>query len=176
MPLPRKALSVRQPYTIAIAKGWKGLENRNWRSDNPDLSFRGAICLHAGTGLTRDEYEAGQDHINSLGFTCPPVLELRRAGIIGTARVIGMARRASDAIVPAAHARWFTGPIAIVLADMQEVEFIPAAGALGFFEWKPADASYEPDPAKWMFPPAPPREPDLFETPAPRGRDFFGEG
>jgi hypothetical protein len=140
--LPSRALSIRQPWAWAVARGLKPIENRDWRQPNPALQFRGAFCVHAATGMTREEYLAARDFMAARGVTVPLPAELRRGGIIGTARV--------ETIIKASENSWFTGRIGLVLAGAREVPFIPAAGELGFFEWRHADKSFVPEPAKWM--------------------------
>lgn len=43
-----KAFSIRQPYAFAITMGFKTIENRDWRPNNPGLRFRGRVLIHAG--------------------------------------------------------------------------------------------------------------------------------
>lgn len=150
--LPAMALSVRQPWAHALAMGWKGIENRDWRRPNPGLTFTGAFCIHASTGLTRAEYDKGAAFMAERGFICPPAIALRRGGIIGTARVRGIVRASDDP--------WFFGPVGLVIVDAAPFDFIPAAVAPGFFRWGEAMADYPPGPAKWMREPA--VAPDLF--------------
>lgn len=141
MQLPRLALSVRQPWAWAIFHG-KPVENRDWRRPNPGLNFRGEVCLHAAQGMTRDEYESAAELIESIiSSPCPAPADLRRGGIIGVVRVVD--------VVKDHPSRFFFGPRALVLADQREIDFIPAAGQLGFFEWKRDDSNIV-EPAKWM--------------------------
>ncbi|MDX8513588.1 ASCH domain-containing protein [Mesorhizobium captivum] len=145
MSLPRLALSVRQPWAYAIVMGWKPIENRSWRAPNPALKFRGDFAIHASKGTTRAEYEDAAELFSELGYSCPPPADLLRGGIVGAARVID--------IVKAHDSPWFFGPKALVLADARQVDFVPASGALGFFEWKPMATANVPKPARWMLPP-----------------------
>lgn len=146
--LPRLALSVRQPWAHCLAMGWKPVENRSWRQPNPGLRFRGEFAIHASKGLTQDEYRDCADLCAALGFTCPPPADLARGGIVGVGTVVD--------IVKEHDSDWFFGPRALVIADARPVEFIPAAGALGFFEWKRGDPADVPPPARWMLPKAVP--------------------
>lgn len=145
MTLPRLALSVRQPWAHAIVAGWKPVENRSWRAPNPALKFRGKFAVHASKGMTRDEYEGGRDFMAELGFKLPRACDLPRGGIVGVATVVD--------IVKEHDSDWFFGPRGLVLTNARPVDFIPAAGALGFFEWKPGDVADVPPPARWMRPP-----------------------
>lgn len=143
--LPRLALSVRQPWAYAIVAGWKPVENRSWRAPNPGLKFRGECAIHASKGMTRDEYESGRDFMAALGFRLPSACDLPRGGIVGVATIID--------VVKAFDSDWFFGPRGLVLADVRPIDFIPAGGALGFFEWKRGDVDDIPRPARWMQPP-----------------------
>lgn len=150
--IPSLALSVRQPWTLALALGWKPVENRNWRRPNPGLKFRGPIALHASSGMTRAEYEESAAFIEEMGHTVPPPADLARGGIVGVATVVD--------IVHEHDSRWFFGPVGIIIADARPVDFIPVAGRLGFFEWRPllpfAGNGKPVTPAKWMLPKAAP--------------------
>lgn len=144
MDLPRLALSVRQPWTFALAHGWKDIENRSWRVLSGSRNHRGEICLHASKGMTQDEYRHCAEFCAELGFTVPAPHELQRGGIVGVCRVID--------IVKVSDSPWFFGPRGLVIADARPVPFIPARGALDFFEWKPGIANDVPAPARWMLP------------------------
>lgn len=155
--LPRLALAVRQPWAYAVAMGWKPIENRGWRRPNPDLRFRGPFCILAPTGMTRAEYDEGYFYIRARGFEVPPARELKRGGIIGIGRV--------DRMLHTSDSPWFEGPIGIVIVEARPVEFVPAAGQLGFFEWRRAGEDFPPAPAQWMLPHGEPEAaPDLFEV------------
>lgn len=144
--LPRLALSVRQPWAWAIIHAGKDIENRSWQAVNHGLRRRGPICVHAARGMTRGEYEDAASFMRSIGCDCPAPADLLRAGIIGTVNVVD--------VVTCSDSKWFFGPRGLVLADPRPVEFIPAVGALGYFEWGEADRSIIPPPAKWMLPTA----------------------
>src|ERR1039458_375928 len=62
-PLPVYALSVRQPYAMAIVNGWKTVENRSWRPARP---LR--LLIHADVTFDRH----GAAFIPTLGTELPP--------------------------------------------------------------------------------------------------------
>lgn len=142
--LPKLALSVRQPWAWAIIQAGKQHENRSWGSWNHHLKKqRGPVCIHASTGMTRDEYEEAKRFMASrCGVTCPPPHELVRGGIIGTVEITDWVRTS--------HSPWFIGPGALVLERAAAVEPIPCSGALGFFEWK--ETGTLSSALKWMLP------------------------
>lgn len=147
MILPRLALSARQPWALALALGWKDIENRHWRAPNPGLKFRGEFAIHASRGMTSFEYLAAAECIKGLGYECPPPAELQRGGIVGVARIVE--------VVKTSDSPWFFGPVGLVIADARPVDFIPVSGALGFFEWKEDREAEAPPPARWMQPKPP---------------------
>lgn len=164
--LPRLALSVRQPWAWAIIHAGKDIENRSWQAINHGLRKRGRIAIHAAKGMTKDEYWAAREFIDSLGYTCPDPHALHRGGIIGSVEIVD--------VVSSHDSRWFFGPRGLVLREPRPCPFIPATGALGYFEWHPADTSTVPQPARWMLPQTPrltatiaalDPEPDLFTEP-----------
>lgn len=148
MSLPKLALSVRQPWAWAIFHG-KDVENRSWQAVNHGLTKRGRVCIHAAKGLKKDEYEDARDFINAIlvprGLRCPEAIDLLRGGIIGSVDVVD--------VVTESDSDWFMGPRGLVLRDPVPCEFIPAVGALGYFNWAQADASIIPGPMRWMLPP-----------------------
>jgi len=151
--LPELALSVRQPWAWAIIHAGKPLENRTAfmiRHLNP---VTGRRAIHASKGMTRDEYDEGCEFMFRHGIECPAPADLLRGGIIGSVTVTGVVKESDNP--------WFFGPRALVLADPTPCDFIPAVGALGYFRWKPADASNVPPPAQWMIA-ATPKPDDLF--------------
>jgi len=143
--LPKLALSVRQPWAWAIIYAGKDIENRSWQAVNHGLRQRGRIAIHAAKGMTRDEYEDTVDFLVSRGVGCPDAKDLMRGGIIGSVEVVD--------VVSESASPWFFGPRGLVLRNPEPCTFVPAVGQLGYFEWKPADASIVPEPAAWMLPP-----------------------
>ncbi|WP_262527784.1 hypothetical protein [Agrobacterium tumefaciens] len=145
--LPKLALSIRQPWAWAVIYAGKPVENRSWRKRNPGLKFRGECCVHASKGMTRAEYEEAADFMATLGVACPAPADLQRGGIIGVTTIAD--------IVTDLDSDWFFGPKGLLLKDTRPVDFIPAVGSLGFFEWKPAAAAaIDPEP-KWIKPQEP---------------------
>ena len=126
--LPKLALSVRQPWAWAIIQAGKQHENRSWGSWNHHLKKqRGPVCIHASTGMTRDEYEEAKRFMASrCGVTCPPPHELVRGGIIGSVEIIDC--------VAASDSPWFMGEFGFLLRDPQPLPFTPWKGQLGFFD------------------------------------------
>lgn len=139
-----KALSVRQPWAWAIIHAGKDVENRSWQAVNHGLRMRGRICIHAAKGMTRDEYHDARDFMETLGICAPEAHDLLRGGIIGSIEVVD--------VVSKSDSPWFFGPRGIVLRDPRPMKFVPAKGALGYFDWEPADISTVPPPAAWMRP------------------------
>ena len=149
--LPRLALSVRQPWAWAIIYAGKDIENRTWRAVNRGLRQRGRICIHAAKGMSREEFADASEFMMDIGVCCPEPADLLRGGIIGSVEVID--------VVSESKSPWFFGPRGLVLANPTPCNFIPSVGALGYFEWRQADPSIVPAPARWMIPKDEPRDP-----------------
>jgi len=143
-PLPKLALSVRQPWAWAIIFAGKDIENRSWQAINHGLRQRGRIAIHAAKGMTKDEYVDAYDFMRTIGVMCPPPATLTRGAIIGSVEVVD--------VVTKSDSRWFFGPRGLVLRDPEIWCPIPCIGALGYFDWKRADIVEPVEPAKWMLP------------------------
>lgn len=163
--IPDIAISVRQPWAWAIIYANKDMENRTAKAISFMVPLRGRKAIHAAKGMTREEYESARDFMAELGITCPPPAELQRGGIIGSVEVVD---QASFSTSP-----WFLGPRALVLRNPRPTIFTPSVGALGYFKWKPADASIVPEAALWMLPPPPPSEPLPLPEPTPAALPLF---
>lgn len=134
-----RALSIRQPWAMSIVTGTKRIENRSW-----DTRFRGLFLIHAGKGMTRDEFDGWAHMILAEDIRWPGLrgriwrpsdFEGQRGGIIGAARLVDVAR-SREAVAPDQRP-WFFGPVGFVLADVVPVPFMPCKGALGFFSVEP---------------------------------------
>jgi hypothetical protein len=129
--LPELALSIRQPWPWGILYARKDVENRDWPTN-----FRGAFCIHAAQGMTREEYA---DFIHTChavskqrrfppGLTAPEFGELPRGGIVGVAELVDCVEQSDSP--------WFFGHYGFVLRNPRAVPLIPVKGKLGFFNWR----------------------------------------
>lgn len=152
--LPILALSIRQPWAWAIIHGGKDIENRSIGAVRHMHPRTGARAVHASKGMTQDEYQEAREFMRDIGVECPLPAELQRGGIIGSVEVTGAVKESDS--------RWFFGPRGLVLMNARPCVMVPSVGALGYFKWKPADASIIPPAARWMLPKPAPRDNDLF--------------
>lgn len=110
------AISIRQPWAWLILNAGKDIENRDWPT-----KMRGRVLIHAGKGMTKDEYEDAPMHIVDL----PDYDDLRRGGIVGSVEIVDC--------VTDSQSEWFYGKFGFVLRDPRPIPFIPYRGQLGFF-------------------------------------------
>jgi hypothetical protein len=117
------ALSVRQPWAWLILHRTKDIENRDWPT-----RFRGRVLLHAGKGMTRDEFDSAA--LFSFGRTGParlPTMDaLQRGGIVGSVEIVDCVSRSDSC--------WFVGRYGFVLRNPVALPFTPWRGQLGFFD------------------------------------------
>lgn len=149
--LPVFALSVRQPWAWAIIHAGKPIENRSRFAVSKGQMARAVgrrIAIHAGKGMTRDEYESACAFMASLGVQCPPPWKIERGGIIGSVFVSGLVTPKSKCTSP-----WWMGGHGLVLEEPRSCPLVPAAGELGLFAWQPGDVGKVPLLARWMLPP-----------------------
>lgn len=119
-------LSIRQPWAWLICHGGKDIENRNWPT-----RFRGKFLIHAGKGMTRDEYENAEWDALENGVTLPPYAALERGGIVGEAEIVDC--------VTHSDSPWFCGDYGFVLRNAKPLPFWPCKGMLGFFHLANSD-------------------------------------
>lgn len=124
-----KALSIRQPWAWLILNAGKDIENRDWPTP-----FRGRFLIHAGKGMTREEYENGAETYWAIAHKLMPHFRtLERGGIVGTAVLTACVRKSPSP--------WFFGDYGFELRDAAPVPFRPYKGMLGFFEVPDDDAN-----------------------------------
>lgn len=116
------ALSIRQPWAWLIVNGYKDIENRSWPT-----KFRGRILVHAGKGMTRDEYEECRDWALEVDRAIPfPSFDaLQRGGVVGACDITGCV---ADSPSP-----WFVGEYGFKIANARPLPFRECKGALSFF-------------------------------------------
>lgn len=112
-----KALSINQPWGMAIVDCGKDIENRDWPT-----KYRGEFLIHVG--LKHDPADEAFIHHTAphadLDFGA-----CRIGGIIGIAEIVDC--------VTAHDSPWFFGRYGFVLANARRIDFRPCKGALGFF-------------------------------------------
>ena len=116
-------ISVRQPWAWLIINAGKDIENRNWFT-----KIRGRVLIHAGKGMTRNEYLDARLFVNAefhYEIEIPAFEELQRGGIIGSVEIVDCVERSDSP--------WFFGRYGFVLKDPQPMPFHPLKGQLGFF-------------------------------------------
>lgn len=135
-----KALSIRQPWAWLIIRPdltdpaqrreaaeqglIKNIENRNWHT-----AFRGRVYVHAGKGMTIDEYTGCKVFVRERfgdAIQLPKFEDLQRGGILGTVEI--------RHCTPVSESPWFEGEFGFVLKDAEPLLFRACKGALGFFE------------------------------------------
>ncbi|TCU34043.1 ASCH domain-containing protein [Rhizobium azibense] len=129
--LPRLALSIRQPWAWLIVEGYKPIENRDWKSWNPGLKFRGEFAVHAGVKI-EETYEIslarGYHPVTNQRQEFPVPSKYPTGGIVGAAEIID--------VVTFHDSDYFVGHYGLVIKNARPVELIQVKGALGFFDWR----------------------------------------
>lgn len=137
------ALSIRQPWAwfitrpdlvgdaraAALAAGHiKTIENRSWPTN-----FRGRFLIHAGKGMTIDEFDAALEFarvqvrldVDLLERLAVGMQQIPRGGIVGVADLTGC--------TPVSSSPWFVGDFGLELANIKPLPFLEYRGALSFF-------------------------------------------
>lgn len=132
-----KTLSIRQPWAWLILHAGKDYENRDWYT-----GVRGRIQVHAGKGMTRDEYEDAMDTYEraaECSIRIPSFEELERGGIVGEVEITDCIDTNNlDEKGEKYPSPWLSGRFGFKLANPKPLPFRPWRGQLGFFD-APAD-------------------------------------
>lgn len=123
---PKRALSIRQPWTWAILYAGKRVENRSWPT-----CYRGPIYLHAGMQVDWDSLDDLELVIRRVPGPRPPAY---RGALVGTADLVACVR--PDEVDPD-QVSWAVGPWCFVLENVRALAApIPMHGARGLFKIK----------------------------------------
>lgn len=116
-------LSIRQPWAWLILNAGKDIENRNWPT-----AYRGRFLIHAGKGMTREEYEnaAGLLYEINPKIELPTFERLDRGGVVGSVELVDCVRQSKSL--------WFFGDYGFVLRAPAPMVFEACKGRLGFFD------------------------------------------
>jgi hypothetical protein len=140
---PEFALSIRQPWAWLIAKGYKDIENRNWKigrkvalgAVNFTVKLPIRVYIHAGKSFDAEGFDELIDG-DFGGLTAKQIKELTRqfteicdelyGAIIGEVDITGC--------VTESQSPWFEGKYGFTLANPVLYDMpIPCRGQLGFF-------------------------------------------
>lgn len=138
--VPHRALSVIQPWTWAIAEGFKPLENRDWPP--PAGATDHVIALHASKGYDNEALlsfaEVGGDverawlAIDHTSVEQPSTLA--RGAFVGTVKVRGFVNRSGAMSLPRSTFVWFCGEYGWLLENpVPLLKAVPAKGKLGLW-------------------------------------------
>lgn len=140
--IPKKALSIKQPWSWLIVNGWKDIENRNWLKRFPK-----SILVHAGRNIDDDAERlvlSGRMPCWREGNDLPQISrmlnseivdnyraskaaqDVRTGGFVGMVDITGVQE---DLDSP-----WFVGDYGYILANGKQLPFLPWRGQLGFFD------------------------------------------
>lgn len=138
-----RAITLHRPWPWAIFSLDKCVENRSWKPPADLIGQR--IAIHAGRRFD----DAGAGFIIGLGHRVAGISKALDQGIIGTATVVGVIKRAErdsshvigrmallagswGQVSPKSASRWFVGDYGWLLDDRRALpEPIPCKGAQG---------------------------------------------
>lgn len=147
------AISLTQPWAYFMLslppEYLKRIENRSWNTN-----VRRHVWVHAAKKMTRADYHSACDFAVRAGVPIallPPLASLKLGGIVGgfsVTDVILPGGFSTGRVYPSGQAarrthelggdRWYMGKFGFVVEDARAVEFVPCAGALGFWRVPPA--------------------------------------
>jgi hypothetical protein len=137
---PTLALSLTQPWAWFMLElppeHRKDVENRSWNTN-----VRGDVWVHASKRMTADDYAGALDTAAEiLGHIpkAPPFHEVKRGGIVGRFKIIGVERPRVSSSLGHRHRWHFADSFGFVVTDARPVPFVPCSGALGFCRVPPA--------------------------------------
>lgn len=126
-----KALSIKNPWGFLIAKGWKDVENRTWRTH-----YRGRILIHVSKKLDpiykdiffKSRYQLSDDQFDEM------ILELNNAStgcIIGEVDIVDVVENHPSVWSAKGQFQWvLKNPI------LYESKIVNVKGALGLWDYQ----------------------------------------
>ncbi|MEC5321592.1 ASCH domain-containing protein, partial [Brenneria populi subsp. brevivirga] len=123
-----KALSIRQPWAWLIVNGYKGTENRSWKTH-----YRGPVLIHASSRKpTNVDVACARYILNTVigaerARQMPDRNGFDLGGIVGYTHIINCVDHAGDD-------PWFLGPKGFILSTSGFLPFTRMKGKLSFFE------------------------------------------
>ena len=132
-----KALTLRQPWAWMVVYGGKTIENRRWNT-----RFRGPFLIHAGKGMTREEYEDARYMFEEIVGSSSDLANLlpahdkieRRGGIMGIAELVDVVAPTVGVPDSFIHPWHMPEQFGFILSRIAPLPFTPYKGELGFFE------------------------------------------
>jgi len=162
-----KCLTLTEPWALLVAIGAKRIETRSWGT-----SYRGPLAIHAAKGLTKWAKQFMMEPVcckavASLGFmarawcpayplgaviaTCKLIdcVQMRELSYGLDGQPVGIIGQYTNMLTDRPNERelgeYSVGRYAWILSGVQCFEKpIPATGALGLWEWKPAAEQQAP--------------------------------
>lgn len=118
--LPKKAISIRQPWAWLIVNGFKDIENRSWKT-----KYRGPILVHAGQKVELDAYDwVAASFGDSIRFPSPK--EIVKGGIVGVTTIV-------DCLEYSDSPWYVEDNFGFVLQESRPLPFMGCPGKLSFF-------------------------------------------
>lgn len=119
------ALTIKQPWAWAIARGLKVIENRDWK---PTARAMGQwVAIHAGKSFDRKGWDEFAQIMASIHQPQPDSADFQYGAVIAVARLHEVVAQSDDP--------WFSGEFGWVLTDIQALpEPVPCRGALGLWQ------------------------------------------
>jgi hypothetical protein len=128
---PLKAISIRQPWAMAIIYGDKDIENRSRRT-----THRGPTLIHASAGMRQSEVDDFVTFVKARKLVRwaegVQASEIVRGGIIGIVDVLDC--------VDSSDSPWWMGPRGYVVANPRPLPFVPCRGTITPLFWTPDHA------------------------------------
>lgn len=131
------ALTLWQPWAHVVVYGGKRLENRSWAPSPTTIPLGTRFAVHASLRYDMpSETMIRRDHRDVMPDMS--IDQVTRGAVIGVATFVDVLRSLDEVKrrVPQ-HARWWLGPLAFLLDDVQPIDPIPVAGARGFWHLPP---------------------------------------
>jgi len=117
-----KAITLKRPWSWAIAHSTKRIENRTW---NCYLEVGDYLAIHAGKGWDNSAIPFMR---NCMNLNCPESKKDHPTGIVAIARFSGNITESDDP--------WFMGPIGWQLDNVISIEPVPCSGMQGLWAFK----------------------------------------
>lgn len=129
-----KAITLHQPWASLVAVGAKKIETRSWPT-----KYRGPLAIHSGKAQNVSGGGYVLEKAELYGIVIP---EMQYGAVIAIADLVDCIEMTREFIINITSPEWYFGEYQVgryawILANIRQIEPVPATGRQGLWNWEP---------------------------------------